>query len=167
MMPGPKPSPRRQLSPQFVEAIQGSGRAVWQLSVMAFMGRKLSTLLHNPFAATPLTIQRLQSIADDIGFRGELLAYTPPDDPGPSIEALARETRPAVAQTLHKLFPETALVDCVALVNAAIDEAIAGRPQRARAIQALLKQFIGVTRALLDDDATIAASPDAIEEAKS
>lgn len=74
---GPPPLPRRRLNqPNFYDAVRGCGHAGWQLATAAGLTHEtvFSTLVcATSVPDTPTNIERLQRIADIVGFdRGQL-----------------------------------------------------------------------------------------------
>lgn len=73
---GPPPLPRRRLNPALYAAVRGSGTPGWQLAIEA--GLTHQTVLSQLVCAesvpdTPTNIERLNAIADAIGFDRALL----------------------------------------------------------------------------------------------
>jgi len=68
---GPPPFPRRRLNPKLYAAVRASSRPAYQLAVLAGLthGTVLSALIRaEDVPDTPLTRERLQRIADLVGF---------------------------------------------------------------------------------------------------
>jgi hypothetical protein len=76
MRPGTVPHPKRRVSPEFRDRVRCAMRTTRAQVLAAQIGipqqTGLSELLHRPFAATPLTLGRLQRLARIVGFNGEL-----------------------------------------------------------------------------------------------
>lgn len=68
---GPPPFPRRRLNPKLYPAVRACRRPRWMLAVQAGFthDKKLSALVcADSVIATPLTIERLERLADLVGF---------------------------------------------------------------------------------------------------
>lgn len=73
--PGPPPHLRRRVNPKLYDAVRASGRPGWVLATLAGThATALSALIcAESVIDTPVNIERLQRIADVVGFdRGQL-----------------------------------------------------------------------------------------------
>lgn len=75
--PGPRPSPRRALNPAFHSAVLSDSRTLFDLASLAGFaaGGQLCYILRvSLVAASPLTVSRLQALAQIVGYSGPLFA---------------------------------------------------------------------------------------------
>lgn len=73
---GPPPLPRRRLNPLFYSAVRASGHPGWKIALLA--GLTHQTVLTRlttaeSVIASPLTVERLERIADVVGFDKALI----------------------------------------------------------------------------------------------
>jgi hypothetical protein len=76
---GPRPERRRRVNPALRATVRSSGRRIWQIAALAGLlhPSKASSLIQaRSIPATQLNIQRLERIADSVGFDRDRIFLT-------------------------------------------------------------------------------------------